>query len=63
MADDETDSARILSFAQQVGNTDTPAEETARRRGWIDAEGNVTDDGRDVLKSLGEQGGTRSVFR
>lgn len=60
---DQSDSARILAFATQVGAPDTPPEDTARTRGWLDDTGALTDEGRDLLKSLDDQSGTRSVFR
>ncbi len=63
MSDTSGDRARLLGFAQQVGNPDTPPEDTARTRGWLDASGEITEDGEDVLKSLGDQEGTRTVFR
>lgn len=60
---EESDLSRILAFAVHVGSPDTPPEETARARGWIDDDGRPTDEGREMLKSLGDQVGTRSVFR
>lgn len=63
MSGTDSDVTEILNFATQVGNPDTPPEETARKCGWIDGDGDVTSDGRDLLKSLGDQEGTRSAFR
>ncbi len=63
MADTDAERTEILNFATQVGNPDTPPEDTARSRGWLDDAGEITDDGREVLKSLEDQGGTRSAFR
>ena len=63
MAETEDERTQILNFATQVGNPDTPPEETARNRGWIDDSGEITDEGHDVLKSLDDQDSTRTVFR
>ncbi|QFU07774.1 hypothetical protein PARPLA_02061 [Rhodobacteraceae bacterium THAF1] len=64
MTDDQSETrARILAVAGQMGNPATPAEQTATSRGWLDADGTPTDDGRDMLEAMGEQTGTRSVFR
>ena len=54
---------QILALAGQVGNPDTPPEETARNRGWLDADGEPTQEGIDVLENLADQAGTRSAFR
>ena len=37
--------------------------ECAQLQGWIDADGNVTKDGREAAKAFQEQEKTRSVFR
>ena len=64
MTDDTDDiRARILGVAGQMGNPDTPAVETATTRGWLDGKGQPTDAGRAMLKEMGAQEGTRSVFR
>ncbi len=63
MTDLESDRSRVLAFAAQIGSAETQPEDTARDRGWIGADGAVTDDGRALLRSLGDQAGTRSVFR
>ncbi|CAM4399161.1 hypothetical protein [Palleronia rufa] len=60
---EQSDTARILTFATQVGAPDTPPEDTARARGWLDDAGAPTDEGRALVKSLDDQTGTRSVFR
>lgn len=35
----------------------------AQKRGWLDADGRLTDDGRTVFEALATQMGQRSVFR
>jgi hypothetical protein len=54
---------RIIAFASQVGGADTPPEEKARRRGWLDGDGAPTPAGEELLTSLGDQKETRTVFR
>lgn len=55
---------KILAFAAQVGRGQTqPAEEVAKRRNWLSAEGEVTEDGRALVAALDDQGSTRTVFR
>ncbi|MBL4543783.1 MAG: hypothetical protein JKP97_18675 [Rhodobacteraceae bacterium] len=54
--------SRIIAFARHCGDT-TPPEHAARRRGWIDAQGAPTADGRALLCALREQEATRTVFR
>ena len=64
MTDDEQQTRdRILAFATQVGSSETAPEETARKRGWLDGEGRPTEEGVKLLESLGDQVGTRSVYR
>jgi hypothetical protein len=64
MTPDQKDARdRIVAFASQVGRAETPPEEKARRRGWLDAEGAPTDQGLELLESLGDQRSTRTVFR
>lgn len=53
---------RILRFAQYLGQPGTAAEDFARRRGWLDQDGNPTPDGRTLVDELRRQAGTRSVF-
>ncbi|MEL7097330.1 MAG: hypothetical protein AAGM84_00750 [Pseudomonadota bacterium] len=56
--------ATILHFARYIGRTDvrTPTL-IARRRGWLDSRGEVTQDGKALADALGEQTATRTVFR
>ncbi|SPJ25108.1 hypothetical protein [Palleronia abyssalis] len=63
MTDDTSDRARILQMATHMGSPDTPPEKTARNRGWLDEDGLPTDEGREMLKAMGDQQGTRTVFR
>jgi hypothetical protein len=54
----------ILAFARHVGRADgTPPEDIARRRNWLGPGGDVTEEGRALLAALGDQDGTRTVFR
>jgi hypothetical protein len=63
MANEEA-RTKILAFAAQVGRGQTqPAEEVAKRRNWLSAEGEVTEDGRALVAALDDQGSTRTVFR
>lgn len=39
------------------------AETKARNRNWLDAKGRVTPEGQTMVSALGDQMGTRSVFR
>ena len=39
------------------------AEIKARNRNWLDARGHVTPEGQTMVAALGDQMGTRSVFR
>ncbi|WGH78045.1 hypothetical protein [Jannaschia ovalis] len=54
---------RILAFAANVGGATNAPEAKARRRGWLDDKGEPTADGRKLIDSLGDQDGTRTVFR
>ncbi len=56
---------KILAVAEHLkdGEPPRPAFDVARERGWIDPEGEPTKDGRDLVAALGEQAGTRTVFR
>lgn len=64
MSQDTDDTrARILGVAEQMGQPDTPATQTATTRGWLDKDGAPTDQGRQMLEDLDAQQGTRSVFR
>lgn len=62
MAED-TARDRILAFAHQIGAESRSAEEVAIRRGWLDADGNPTADGEDLITALDDQSATRTVFR
>ena len=48
---------------QLSGATDGDGEAAASERGWIDAVGEVTPAGREVVEALKGQAHTRSVFR
>ena len=61
MTDDNL-KAQILAFADHVGN-EGHAEAEAKSRGWLDDDGEPTEEGREVIKALGEQDHTRTVFR
>lgn len=65
MSDDTaTAKARIVAFAAHVGRGDGRAPEAiAKRRNWLDASGNPTSEGHDLLTALGDQAATRTVFR
>ncbi|MQX36748.1 hypothetical protein [Roseospira navarrensis] len=56
--------AGLLSVAHQlsIGTGESPRD-LAHRRSWIDARGQVTPAGRALMSALGDQRGTRSVFR
>lgn len=54
---------RIVAFATHVGSSETSAEESARKRGWLDDKGEPTESGRELIDALGDQGNTRTVFR
>jgi len=49
---------------QMSGNSSgkTPLE-CAQMQGWVDADGNVTPEGKEAAKAFGDQEKTRSVFR
>ena len=52
---------RILSVAHHLVGSDP--ESAARDRSWIRDDGQVTEDGRDLARAMGEQGETRSMLR
>jgi hypothetical protein len=54
---------RILEFAHQIGAESRSAEDVARRRGWLDGEGNPTADDESLIAALDDQSATRTVFR
>jgi len=63
MANEEA-RTKILAFAAQIGRGQTqPAEEVAKRRNWLSAGGEVTEDGHALIAALDDQGSTRTVFR
>jgi hypothetical protein len=54
----------ILAFAAHVGRGHPqPPEITAQRRNWLTEAGEVTEDGLSLVRALGEQAETRTVFR
>ncbi len=53
----------ILTFARHIGRAEQPPEAIARRRNWLCAEGNVTEDGLALVDALRDQSATRTVFR
>ncbi len=55
----------IVGFARQLlgSASATDPKEEAAARGWLDAAGLPTEDGRKLIDSLTGQDGTRSVFR
>lgn len=62
--DPETDDrTRLINFARHVGAPDTDPRQTAINRGWLTESDEITEAGRDCLESLGDQSGTRTVFR
>ncbi|MDJ0608936.1 MAG: hypothetical protein QNJ67_08145 [Kiloniellales bacterium] len=63
---DDSDVCRldIMFVARQLGSADdSDGEAAASERGWIDAVGEVTPAGREVVEALKGQAHTRSVFR
>lgn len=59
--DDDSIKRRILSVAHHLVGSDP--ESSARERAWICDDGQVTEDGRDLARAMGEQGETRSMLR
>lgn len=59
----EDSASRIAWFAQHLGRPEASGEEVAVQRGWLDRDGRPTDAGRELLRQLRDQVGTRSVFR
>ncbi|MEM9168704.1 MAG: hypothetical protein AAGC56_03540 [Pseudomonadota bacterium] len=55
----------IIGFALKLTENKTAAEAqaVAAERGWLDADGAATAAGRELLASLKDQSGTRTVFR
>ncbi|MEL6112768.1 MAG: hypothetical protein AAFR20_08185 [Pseudomonadota bacterium] len=55
----------LETFAAQMsgGMEGKSGRECAQAQGWLDADGNITPEGRDAAKAFGEQDGTRSAFR
>lgn len=61
---DQAAAAQIVAFAAHIGRSDLRQPEViARRRNWLDAAGNPTADGLDLLTALSDQDATRTVFR
>ncbi|MEL6227676.1 MAG: hypothetical protein AAGJ29_02375 [Pseudomonadota bacterium] len=59
------DSNLIIGFALQLTETggETAARDLATSRGWLNAEGVPTASGQELIQSLTDQRGTRTVFR
>ena len=53
---------RIIAFVRHCGHPANPFA-AACHRGWIDGAGRPTAAGRSLIEALGQQEGTRSVFR
>jgi hypothetical protein len=62
--DGPLDDVGLLVFlAGQLAAGQGATEDTARRRGWLSEQGQITEAGRAILTALKEQARTRSVFR
>jgi hypothetical protein len=60
----DTGASRLEAFAAQLaGESDESPVEAARSRGWLDENGEPTQEGRDLLQALDEQRQTRSALR
>ncbi|MEL6661862.1 MAG: hypothetical protein AAFR33_02575 [Pseudomonadota bacterium] len=61
----DEDRSVVIGIARQLadGREAGTALDAARRRGWLDAAGEVTREGRDLARSLTAQRRTRTVFR
>lgn len=61
----EEETAIIVGFARQLVGSGSGADPKAEAQahGWLDASGKPTKDGHELIDSLTEQDGTRSVFR
>jgi hypothetical protein len=58
------DTSQVIFFAAQIaGARDRNAAQVAQEKGWIDASGEVTTSGHELLRAFREQAYTRSVFR
>ena len=53
----------ILTLARQVGQPDSDPMETARSRDWIDANGEITDEGKRLLEALDDEKESHTVLR
>ncbi|MEO1014114.1 MAG: hypothetical protein AAFX08_02895 [Pseudomonadota bacterium] len=54
----------LLGYAAALySEADGAPIDHARRQGWVDDDGQITKAGKDALKALSEQKGTRSAFR
>jgi hypothetical protein len=55
----------LLQFTVMVSGRSEPAEVMAYavERGWLDADGKITQAGIELEKALADQSGTRSAFR
>ena len=61
-----SDTLKITTFAQMLdvmeGAHSNP-ERAAKNRGWLSADGAITDDGKQLLKAFDDQHGTQASFR
>jgi hypothetical protein len=57
--------SQVIFFAAQIAGAvqDRDAAKAAQEKGWIDASGEVTTSGHELLRAFREQAYTRSVFR
>lgn len=55
--------SRILGFTRHLADAAGRLEQAACGRGWLDAHGCPTEDGRALIEALHLQGATRSAYR
>lgn len=53
---------QILALSRQMTRGGRPVDH-AKRRGWLDESGRPTKEGRKLVDAMGDQSGTRTVFR
>ena len=61
-----SDTLKITTFAQMLDvmeGTNSNPEGAAKSRGWLSADGAITDDGKLLLKAFEDQRGTQGSFR
>ena len=61
-----SDTIKITTFAQMLDvmdGSDPNPEGAAKTRGWLSADGGITDAGRQLLKAFDDQSGTQASFR